>query len=56
MRYIRSDKKINLQDAITIACVAEILKAKVPLAFRELIAQSFLEFRARSTHQKRVVK
>lgn len=40
----------NLQDAITIASVAEILEAKVALAFGELVAESLLELGARGTH------
>jgi hypothetical protein len=40
----------NLQDAVTIASVAEILEAEVALAFRELVAESLLQLGARGTH------
>lgn len=43
--------KQNLQNAVTIASVAEILQTEISLAFGELVAESFLEFGARSTHQ-----
>lgn len=40
----------NLQDAVTIASIAEILKTEVALAFWELITESLLELGARGTH------
>lgn len=41
----------NLQDAVTVASVAEILESKVPLALWELVSESFLELRTRSAHE-----
>ena len=41
---------MNLQNAVTVASVAEVLEPKVSLAFRELVAQRFLELRTVSAH------
>lgn len=43
-------KKKDLKNAVTIASIAEILKAKVTFSFRKLVTQSFLEFRTCCTH------
>lgn len=45
----------NLQNAVTIASVPEILEAEISLAFGELVAESLLEFGARSTHQTKSI-
>lgn len=42
----------NLQDAVTIASIAEILKTEVALAFGELVAESLLKLGARGTHYR----
>lgn len=47
---IRFNLEANLQDAVTIASIAEILETEVAFAFGELVAKSLLELRARSTH------
>ncbi|KAM2927880.1 hypothetical protein COP2_035191 [Malus domestica] len=44
-------RKRNLQNAVTIASVAEILESEISLALRKLVAESLLEFGDRSTHQ-----
>ena len=41
---------MNLQNAVTVASVAEVLEPKVSLAFRELVTQRFLELRTVSAH------
>ena len=47
---------MNLQNAVAIASVAEIFETEVALAFRELVSESFLELRARSTHESALQK
>lgn len=47
---MKTNKQTNLQDAITVTSIAKIFKAKVALAFRELVTESLLELGARSTH------
>ena len=42
----------DLQNAVAVTSIAEILKAKVTLSFRELVAESLLELGARSTHER----
>lgn len=49
--FKREDHLENLQDAVTVASVAEILESKVPLALWELVSESFLELRTRSAHE-----
>ena len=41
----------DLQNAVAVASVAEILEAEVAFSFRELVAESFLEFGPRRPHQ-----
>ena len=47
---------MNLQNAVAIASIAEIFETEVALAFRELVSESFLELRARSTHESALQK
>ena len=49
-RFDNNLKIMNLQNAVTVASVAEVLEPKVSLAFRELVTQRFLELRTVSAH------
>ena len=42
--------KPNLQDAVTIASIAEILETEVSLSLRKMIAKRFLQFRPCRPH------
>lgn len=41
----------DLQDAVTVASVSEILKSEISLAFGELVAKSLLELRTGRSHR-----
>ena len=47
---------LNLQSAVAIASVAKIFETEVVLAFRELLSESFLELRSRSTHESMLLQ
>jgi len=42
----------DLQNAVAVTSIAEILEAKVAFPFGELVAESFLELGTRSTHER----
>ena len=46
------NRNCDLQNAVAVTSIAEILEAEVTFSFGELVAESLLELRARSTHHR----